>query len=62
MRRFPHAVMGSFIRSFALLNDLAIKTETEVRTGSCASMSVNDRLLTGSERYSPQRDAVVVLV
>ena len=28
--KFPHAVLDSFIRSFAVLNELAIKTETQV--------------------------------
>ena len=28
--KFPHAVLDSFIRSFAVLNDLAVATETEV--------------------------------
>ena len=28
--KFPHAVLDSFIRSFAVLNDLAIHTETKV--------------------------------
>ena len=30
MLKFPHAVLDSFIRSFAVLNELAIKTETRV--------------------------------
>merc|ERR1719453_2587147 len=28
--KFPHAVLDSFIRSFAVLNELAVKTETAV--------------------------------
>merc|ERR1719335_909034 len=28
--KFPHAVLDSFIRSFSVLNDLAIASETEV--------------------------------
>ena len=28
--KFPHAVLDSFIRSFAVLNELAVKTETQV--------------------------------
>ena len=28
--KFPHAVLDSFIRSFSVLNDLALRTETQV--------------------------------
>ena len=35
--KFPRPVLGSFIRSFGVLHELAVKTETEVRAGDRAS-------------------------
>ena len=32
--KFPHAVLDSFIRSFSVLNELAVKSESEVTTSN----------------------------
>ena len=40
--KFPHAVLDSFIRSFAVLNELAVKSETAVMEGAEA-MSLSKR-------------------